>query len=313
MSEFIYNLYQKFKIRLKWMLEPAKRISLPGFEKMPVYDVMYFFVKGIMNGAITTRASSIAFNFFIAVIPAIIFIISLIPYIPVNNFQEELINLTRDLLPSEAFEGVRETFEDLFTRKKPNLLSFGFILALIFSTNGISALIDAFNATSHSFKPRSAINKWLISVVLVFIFSVLIITATLLIIFSGMGRDYLINNNILESNFTLFIIQIGKWLIIIALLLIAISFLYFFAPARKEKWKFLSPGSITATFFVIVTSLAFSYYVSNFGTYNKFYGSLGTVIIVLLWMYLNAIVLIIGFELNASISNVRQKKEIEKP
>jgi len=296
------------KIWFLKILSPAYRISLPGFYGMPIADVSSFFVKGLMNGAITTRASSVAFNFFIAVFPALIFFFTLIPHIPVPGFQEELLNLTRDIMPSEAFKGIKETIDDLILRKRADLLSFGFIMALIFSVNGISTLIDAFNATYHSFENRSAINKWVISIFLVFIFSVLVITATILIIFSKMGRDYLINNGILKENLILFSLQIGKWIIVIALLLMAISFLYYLAPARREKWKFFTPGSLTATLFVILSSLAFSYFVNNFANYNLFYGSLGTIIVFLLWMYINAIVLIIGFELNASISNVRLKK-----
>ncbi len=279
---------------------------------MPFSEVMTFFFRGLMNGAITTRASSVAFNFFIAVFPALIFLFTLIPYIPVEGFQTELLNLTQDVMPSEAFKGIKETLDDLIIRKRTDLLSLGFIMALIFSINGISTLIDAFNATYHSFENRPAVNKWLISVVLVFIFFILVFTATILIIFSKMGRDYLINNDILRENFTLFSLQIGKWMIVITLLLMAISFLYYFAPARREKWKFFTPGSITATLFVILSSLAFSFFVNNFANYNLFYGSLGTIIVLLLWMYINAIVLIIGFELNASISNVRLTKITKK-
>lgn len=298
-------MFRKFKRRIKIIFKLIGRITLPGFDNTPLFEVMSFFIKGIRNGAITTRASSIAFNFFIAVFPALIFLFTLIPYIPFPNFQTELLNLSKDIIPSGAFEGVLDTIEDLITRKRTDLLSSGFILALIFSTNGISSLIDAFNATYHSVENRRWLNKWLISVALVFIFSILVITATILIIFSGMGIDYLVTNELLQSKFTILLLMIGKWLIVITLFLVAISFLYYFAPARKEKWKFFTPGSITATCFVILTSLIFSFFINNFVSYNKFYGSIWTVIVVLLWMYFNAIALIIGFELNASISNAR--------
>ena len=302
------RLTRSLKKPIARFAETANRISFPGFYGMPISDVMSFFFKGLMNGAITTRASSVAYNFFIAVFPALIFMFTLIPYIPIEGFQTELLNLTKDVMPSEAFKGIKETLDDLIIRKRTDLLSLGFIMALIFSVNGISTLINAFNATYHNFENRSPINKWLISIVLVFIFSILIITATVLIIFSKMGRDYLITNDILKENFTLFSLQIGRWVIIITLLLMAISFLYYFAPAHRHKWKFLSPGSITATLFVILSSLAFSFFVNNFANYNLLFGSLGTIIVLLLWMHINAIVLIIGFELNASISNVRLKK-----
>ena len=287
----------------------AKEVTLPGFDRMPIYDVGVFFVNGIKKGSLTTRASSIAFNLFLAVFPAIIFFFTLIPYIPVENFQAELLKLLQNILPENAYLSIKGTLEDIITHQRGGLLSIGFIAVLYFSTNGINAMIGAFNATYHSFETRSWLAQRLISTYLVLILTFLIATAIVLIVFSETAIQYLVEFGIMKVNITYYLLIFGKWLIILALFFFAISFLYYFAPAKKTEWKFFSAGSTLATILCIVISLGFSFFVNNFGQYNKFYGSVGTLIVLLLLMYFNAIILLIGFELNASIKDAHLEKK----
>ena len=286
-----------------------QRITFPGFDGVPIYDVGSFFINGLINGSLTTRASAVAFSFFLAIFPAIIFFFTLIPYVPIDNFQQELLNLLESILPENAFQAFQETLTDIVMKQRGGLLSFGVIAALIFSTNGISSMIDAFNASHHEMETRTWIAQRLISIVLVLILSLLITTAIVLIVFSQTVMTYLVDKNILELNFTFYILSIGKWIIIIALFFFAISFLYYFAPAKKRKWRFISAGSSLATLLTIIVSFLFSFYINNFGQYNKLYGSIGTLLVILLWFYINAIILLTGFELNASIKNASIEKE----
>ena len=292
-----------FKDTIRWIVNQAKRFTLPGFEGVPIFDVMVFFFRGIQQGALTTRASAIAFNFFLAIFPAIIFFFSLIPYVPIDNFQTELLSLLSDIVPNNAYEMIEGTLQDLVHKQRGGLLSVGIVTALIFSTNGINAMIVAFNASHHTRETRSWIAQRLISLVLVFILSILLTTAIGLVIFSQTVIRYLVELEILKVNFTFYLISGGKWVVILALFFFALSFLYYFAPAKKKRWKFISAGSTLATFLSIVISIAFSEYVNNFGQYNKIYGSIGTLIVILIWMYFNSLVLLIGFELNASLKN----------
>lgn len=285
-----------------------KSITLPGFDGMPLFDVGSFFISGLMKGSLTTRASSIAFNFFLAVFPAIIFFFTLIPYIPIHNFQGELMSLLKDVLPQNAFSAVSGTLEDIVMKKHHGLLSIGFIAALYFSTNGINAMIGAFNATYLSFETRKWWNQRLISLFLVLILFLLLTLAISLIVFNHFIFDYLVSEGILKTSITYYTILIGRWVVIIGLIFFAVSFLYYFAPAKKTKWRFISAGSTLSTLLIIATSLAFSYYVNHFGQYNKLYGSIGTLIVIMLWLYFNGLALLIGFELNTSINNAHLKK-----
>ncbi len=281
---------------------------MPGFDGMPLYDVTVFFVKGMSKGYITTRASAISFNFFLAIFPSLIFFFTIIPFIPISNFQRSLLDIIRDFIPDEAYAAVQTTVEDIVIRPHGGLLSVGFLLSLYFSTNGINSLMVAFNNTYHTIETRSVIKQRLVSIFLVIIFTFLLITAIGMITFGTWLLAILLPLEILKSRLIFSVILILKWVIILAMLFFAISFIYYFVPAKRRHFRFISAGSSLATFLIIATTLGFNFYVDNFSKYNALYGSIGTLLIILLWIYLNSLSLLIGFELNASIYTVKKGK-----
>lgn len=306
------NVYKKF---LKWkpvsiIIEFSQKLVLPGFDGMPFYNVGLFFIKGIQKGYITQRASALSFNFFLALFPAILFLFTLIPYLPINNFQATLFEMLSELLPQNAFESVKETINDILTHKRTGLLSLGFILTFYFATNGVNAIIEAFNSTYHTLETRSWIKQRLISLFLVIVLSILLVISIFLIILGSQIINFLNFHGILKGQLTIYTIFFTKWVVIVALLFFGVSFLYYYAPARKSRFKFISAGSTLTTILIILTTMGFKYYVANFSKYNLLYGSIGTLIIVLMWIYINAIILLIGFELNTSISNVSRGSEV---
>ncbi len=285
----------------------SKQLILPGFEGMSVNYVWTFFINGIQKGSITSRASSLSFNFFLALFPAIIFFFTLIPYVPIPHFQDQLLELIKNVLPDNAYEAARTTIEDIIRHQRGGLLSFGFLAALYFATNGVHAMIDAFNKTFHSIETRSFIKQRAISLILTIVLSFLVVTAISLIITQEYFIKWITHQGLIKSKTKLIFILATKWIIIAALLFFTISFLYYFGPSRKRKWKFISAGSTLATILSILTSFCFSYFVNNFGQYNKLYGSVGTLIVLLLWIYFNSLILLIGFELNASINKAKHE------
>jgi membrane protein len=286
----------------------GQKTVLPGFEGLSVYEVTAFLMKGMQSGTLTTRASAVAYNFFLAIFPAIIVLFTMIPYIPIENFQQVLMTMLEDLMPANVYSAIESSIQEIVMRKRNDLLSFGFVLSLFFATNGIAALISSFNASYHKRESRSWLNRQMISIILILIFGMLISLAVVLIIFSGIVVNFLETKNILNNKFLIALFMNGKWLIILLSTFFSISFLYFLAPAKRSEFKFISPGSILSAFFVILTSVGFSAYINNFGTYNKFYGSIGTLIAFLIWLFVNSLILLIGFELNMSITKARRKK-----
>ncbi|MBI9034628.1 MAG: YihY/virulence factor BrkB family protein [Bacteroidales bacterium] len=293
---------------VKKMVATTKKLVLPGFDGIPLFDVILFFVKGIYKGSITVRAAALSFDFFMALFPAILFFFTLIPYIPIDGFQQTLIGLIQDTLPPNTFDEVNGTLEDIVLKKNTGWLSLSFILALVFSTNGTSAIIEAFNHTYHTIETRSYMKQRLIALFLVFVLSGILILATAMIIFGTEAIQYVYSLGWIKDSFTFYMIATLKWVVLVALIYFIFSFLYYFAPAKRKAFRFISAGSTLATILMILTSVGFDYYISNFSRYNALYGSIGTLMIILFWIYLNAIICLIGFELNASITVAKRKR-----
>ena len=293
---------------LTLIINIAKKIKPIGFSGLSIYDVAIFFWKGLMEGAITTRASSLAFNFFLAFFPAIIVFFTLIPYIPIDGLQETLMELLSTVLPPSTNEITFATLDDIINNPRGGLLSIGFILALYFSTNGIDSLIEAFNASYHIRESRPLIQQKILSLGLTLLLSMMLIIAISSIIFGKLAVNYLTEYELI-SEYAGELILYGKWFTMLLMLFLGISTLFHLGPSLKSKWRLFTPGSIFATIFIIITSIGFNYYINHFSQYNKVYGSIGTLMIILIWMYFNSIILLTGFELNASISNAKQKRE----
>lgn len=287
------------------LIEVVKKIKPLGFTGLSLYDVSVFFIKGLQEGAITTRASSLAFNFFLAFFPSIIVFFTLIPYIPIDGFQQTLMEIISNVLPPSTNSATFSTLEDIINNQRGGLLSIGFILALYFSTNGMSSLIQAFNSSYHIRENESIIKHQMLSILLTIVISALVFLTIILIIFGKAAIIYMIDYQLINEN-KLILLNTAKWVILIFMLFLGITTIFNLGPAIKSQIKIFSPGAILATLFIILTSIVFSYYIDNFSQYNKIYGSIGTLIIILLWIYFNAIFLLIGFELNASIFNAKK-------
>ena len=297
-----YNVLRRLIPVIRW----AQKVTLPGFDKIPIYDVGLYFIRGLKNGAINTRASAVAFNLFLALFPAIIFIFTLIPIIPVENFQVELLLLIESIVPESAYGAIQKTIEDIITIPHGGLLSVGFFLALLFSTNGIVSLIQGFNASVHVKDTRSWIELRGISLLLIIIISLLVTTAIILIMLTQTFFNLFVDNGFMDKDFTYYLVTSGKWIVIIALFYFAYSFLYYLGPAKRSKYRFISAGSSLATFLSIIVTLGFGFFIDHFGRYNALYGSIGTLPVIMLMLFLNCVALIVGFELNIGIITARR-------
>lgn len=294
----------------------ALKIRLPLLEGLSLYDVSRFFFRGIVQGNVTSRAGSIAYSFFLALFPGIIFLFTLIPFFPVEQLEHEVFAVFQRILPPDTFEASLHTIQDVMKNKREGLLSIGFFLALIFATNGVNAIVANFNQTVHAIESRNFWRQQLVSLSLTLILSVNFLIGLVLIIFSADVLNAVLVFFNLESVSPL-VVEVTRLILLLLLVYLGIAILYNYGPSQKRQWRFFSPGSILATALIIITSAGFSFYVSNFSQYNKLYGSIGTLIVILLWIYINALVLIIGFELNASIAQVKlhhreREKELNK-
>lgn len=292
---------------MAYVIKMLKKFKMPGIRGLPLYDVLKFFVKGLFEGRLTLRASSISFDFFLALFPTVLFFFTIIPFVPITGFQEELLRFLEDMIPSTLWIYVSSTLEDIIIQPHSDLLSLGFILALYFSTNGINSIIEGFNSSIHITETRSFIQQRLVSLLLVLFLSVLVILAISLFLIGGSVLNFLVVEKILTDNLTIVMIQVIRWVLIVALFLFSISLLYYYAPAKKKEYKFFSIGAIFTSILMILTTYGFNFYVINFNKYNALYGSIGTLLVFLLWVYFNSIILLIGFEMNISINTAKKK------
>lgn len=295
--------------RLHSIYERAKGLTLPGFEGVPIYDVVVFFRNEIKRNVISVRAKAIAFTFFLALFPGLIFLFSLIPYIPIPNLQENLIDFIRELLPGDTFNVLEKTIRDIVMEQRGGLLSIGLVLALFVSTNGMMAMMESFDKSYAVFSKRNMLVKRWVALKLTVVIFFLLVVSIITIVKGNQVLKFLLKTFDILNPFNFLLFSTLKWFIILLLFFNSISLIYYYGPSMKKKFRFISAGSTLATILVIFISIGFSYFVNNFGSYNRFYGSIGTIIALQIYIYLNAFAMLLGFELNASIAINKKLRE----
>ncbi|MCX2477663.1 YihY/virulence factor BrkB family protein [Pedobacter sp. MC2016-15] len=312
------NWIHWYLLRLKpyaSFIEWTKECVLPGFSPLPLYTIAVFFFKEIGKESLVNKASSLAYNFMLAIFPGIIFLFTLIPYIPKRiGFQDQLMVLLQLILPKQAFKAFETTLNEIIKIQNGKLLSFGIILAVFFATNGLHNLMRAFNKSSLTRETRSWLKQRFIALILtcVIAFSLIVTIAAMTV--GEILLNYINRGLHINGNFIVFLIEVSRWALLGILYFVTISILYRYGPANTKKWKFFSAGSWLATILAFLTIWGFSFYINHFGSYNKVYGSIGTLIVVMIWLYLNSLILLLGFELNASVDlSKRSIKIIKQP
>lgn len=297
-----------------WLQQKLSFIVLPGFDGMPLYDVLVFFFHGLFKGVITYRASAIAFNFFLALIPFVLFIFTLIPFVTTPYLQVDLLDLIDEIIPASVYILAESTIIEIVSRPSSGLLSLVSLLAIYFSVNGIDAILDGFSQSFH----QTEIWPWWKQKVQAF-FLMLALSFLVFVSMSllGFGKDminFMATRGVITHKLTLLALIGLQWLIIILSILLSISLLYYFGQRKDRevnKYRFFSPGSILATTLFVVGGVLLKMYFENFSRYNLLYGSIGSLIILLIWLYYNAIILLIGYELNVSIRKSRSEAVIK--
>lgn len=295
----------------------SKKVVLPGFHGVPLYDASVFFWMQLKKSGLNSRAKSISFDFAMAIPAVLICIFTLIPYMPISKlFIKELLRLTRHITPNQnSYNFVNNFLEDFLNTPRVGLMSFGFVLVIFYASNAMLSIIRTFdNAIYQHHKRRNFIKKRVKAIRLTIVVLGLLIGTILLLIGQGILFDKIIKWLKLKGSDVLWIAPL-RWIITVTLFFYSISFIYKYAPSVKKRWPLVTPGSVLATFLMMTTTSAFSFWVNHFNNYNKVYGSLGTILILMFLVYLNSWILLLGFELNLSItflkSNVEENKQKE--
>jgi membrane protein len=292
---------------LNILVRICKKVKIPGLHGMSLYDVLEMYVIGIVRGALTTRAGGIAYSFFMAIFPFLLFVLTLIPYISIDGFQEGLLSLISEVLPPKTFEASQLVIQDILINQKAGLLSFGFLASIFLMTNGVNAIFGGFEYSYHVKEVRNVVRAYLISLGVSLVMVFFLVTTVALIIFYQIGLGKLIERGWLDDD--IYWLQTGKAFLFITMVFTIVSMLYHFGTKSGKHSSFFSPGAIFTTILSIFTFYLFGIYVTEFSKYNELYGSIGTLLISMLFVWLNAIILLLGFELNASIYSLRRRNK----
>jgi len=287
------------------LITQAQRIKLPGSGGFSVYRIARFFFLALSEGRLVTRASAIAFKLFLAFFPAIILLLTLIPYIPVEDFQEKLMGNFRAMLPPAVYYFIEGLLHDLVVRKHSGLLSLSFITGLYFASNGMDAILQGFSDSYHLGRRHSPLKQRLLSLGLMLTLTVMMVVAIALLTFSDHVIRMLPEFGIRLGGLERFGLFAAKWCITVLLITASIGLLYNAGDPTARSFRIFTPGAVLAVILTLLLSQALAFFFTRITDYNALYGSLGAILAVQLWLYFNMLVLLIGFELNASIAHAR--------
>jgi len=285
------------------LLDWAKSTSFYGFEGIPFYDIFRFLIKEAQTDDISTRANSMAFSFFLALFPSIIFFFTLLPLFPITtNYMETIQNSIAGFLPTEASIYINQIIADVVSIPRGGLFTLGFILAMFFTSNGVAAMMKGFEKSySDTFVKRSYLKRQWTAIKLTLLLGFFLIISLTTVVLGKVILTYIFEFLSIGTA-SRYLLNFARWILVIVTFHALVSSVYRFGAPTIERFRYFSPGATVATIFTIILSLAFAAFVNNFGAYNEIYGTIGGLIIVLVWIQFNCTILLIGYEINASIA-----------
>lgn len=287
------------KAAIAWL----QRKPFPGYPQLNWYAIIEFFMRWIDTRDMHIRASSLAYTFFLALFPSAIFFFTLIAYLPFQDLHNDILSFFSGILPHSTFKAMQSTLEDILKKQHSGLLSLGFLTAVYFSTNGFVSLMKAFNRYGMQTEKRSFWKQRLVAIILAMVVAFSFLISVLMVTIGNFLIAKLVSWSVLPVFLSTFLLVMINYLTVMLIVLTIVSTVYYLAPShnKESKWRFITPGSVFASLVILLTTLGFSYYVNQFNSYNKVYGSIGVIIVVMLLIYINTYIMLLGYELNRAI------------
>lgn len=290
-----------------WWTSRAKKIILPGLEGLSLFDLYIIFYAGIVKGTFSARASAISFSFFMALFPFLLFLLNLIPFIDfIDDFQIAFLDFIDSLLPPDTSEFFNDILFDIAARKRGGLLSFVFILSIFLMANGVNAVFTGFEFSYHTKVNRSIIRQYIIAVGVSMILALLLLTTVVVTVYLTFLTEDLKSLGVVND--AVIWADVGRYFVFVSMIYIAVATLYYFGTKESRLSRFFSIGAFFTTFLILLTTFLFGIYIENFSTYNELYGSIGALLILMVYIWINSNILLLGFELNASLMKLKRNK-----
>jgi membrane protein len=304
MSLIIEEKLEKIPV-IRNLMHVLKRIKVPGFGGLSFYDLLEMYIEGIVDGAFSYHASAVAFSFFMALFPFALFILNLIPFIPIEGFQEDFLQFVKEGVPPNTYDAIANIINDILNNSHSGLMSSGFLLSIFLMANGINGILGGFESSRHVLEKRGFLNQYLVALGISLLLSVLLLLTVAIIVIFEVFIQKTIIQDVLSDQIPLIIL--GRYIFVILMILITSSILLRYGTKQSHKPPFISIGSVFTTILIIISSYFFGIWVIRFSKYNELYGSIGTLLIMMFYIWINCMILLLGFELNATIHKLRKK------
>lgn len=285
----------------------SKKTKLSWLHGLSFHELITIYITGIINGAISYRAAAIAWSFFMALFPFLLFILNLIPFIPIEGFQEDFLAFVQQSVPPTTYDAISTIISDILNNSNTGLISTGFFMAIILMANGVSAILGGFESSGHILitSKRTFFRQYFVSLGLSILLSLLlIVTVAAIVIFEVFIQKTKLQD-VLSKDIPL--IEMGRYAFLILMILTTVSILFKFGIKREKDRAFISIGSVFTSILIIIISYFFGIWVVKFSKYNELYGSIGTLLVVMFYIWINCIILLLGFDLNAAISKLKRE------
>jgi membrane protein len=309
MSRILEAKFEKIPV-VRNLMHLTQRIKLPWLKGMSFYDLLELYFIGVAQGAISYRAASIAFSFFMSLFPFALFILNLIPYIPIANFQADFLRFVEESVPPRTFDAIANIINDILNNSHSGLISTGFFLSIFLMANGLNAIMGGFETSRHVIIKRGFFRQYAVAVGMSLLLSfILIVTISSIVVFEVFIQQSKIQD-VLSDRIPLLLM--GRYAFVILMILITTSILFKFGTKRDKNRSFISIGSVFTTILIILSSYFFGIWVVKFSKYNELYGSIGTLLIMMFYIWINCMILLLGFELNGTINKLKKKSHQQK-
>ena len=307
MATPLENKLERFA-SFRFCVRCLKKIVLPGFGGMTLDHLIKTYLIGIVRGTLSSRAGSIAYSFFMAIFPALLFLLNLIPIVPIPDFQNKFMEFIYDLIPGQSLAFFEPVIQDISRNPRTGLLSFVAILGLLLMANGVNAIFSGFEGSFNVTINRNFLKQYLAALGVAIVLALLLVTTISVLIYFEYLLRILRDRDMMSNGTDVALVSIGSYMFFVIMIYISIATLYYFGTKEGRNTRFFSPGALMTTILFMLTTYLFGIYIDNFSNYNELYGSIGALLIMMLYIWLNSNLLLLGFELNAALQKLRMNQ-----
>lgn len=284
----------------------GRSVKIPGLRGLSLYDVLQMYITGIAKGALASRAGAISYSFFMSLFPFLLFVLNLLPLVTFINYYDDVLPFLEDVLPQSTVAVFETTIENIFEKERVGLLSTSFVFSMFLMANGVNSLFSGFQNSYHTKISVNYIKQYISAFCVALLLALFLFLAVIAI---PLVEVYVVQNlddyGLISDE--LIGMQIAKYIIFTIMFYTVIAMFYYFGASEKNSRKYFTPGATLSTILFLVTTYLFGIYVENFAQYNELYGSIGAILILMLYIWLNSNILLLGYELNASLLSLKKQ------